>query len=101
LKSVRRCWSRVLIDGQFPDFEQLLPDSYEHELDIDVSELFDAVKRVSLLAQRNTPLKVALSEGELEVSAQTTDIGEARETIPAPDFSGEAMEIGFKPGLPA
>jgi DNA polymerase-3 subunit beta len=86
-----------LIDGQFPDFEQLLPDSYEHELDIDVSELFDAVKRVSLLAQRNTPLKVALSEGELEVSAQTTDIGEARETIPAPDFSGEAMEIGFNP----
>lgn len=86
-----------LIDGQFPDFEQLLPDSYEHELDIDVSEMLDAVKRVSLLAQRNTPLKVALSDGELEVSAQTTDIGEGRETLPAPDFSGEAMEIGFNP----
>jgi DNA polymerase-3 subunit beta len=86
-----------LIDGQFPDFEQLLPDSYEHELDIDVSELFDAVKRVSLLAQRNTPLKVALTEGELEVSAQTADIGEARETIPAPDFSGDDLEIGFNP----
>ncbi|MGB1583559.1 MAG: DNA polymerase III subunit beta [Solirubrobacterales bacterium] len=86
-----------LIDGQFPDFEQLLPDSYEHELDVDVSELFDAVKRVSLLAQRNTPLKVALTDGELEVSAQTTDIGEARETIPAPDFSGDDLEIGFNP----
>ena len=86
-----------LIDGQFPDFEQLLPDSYEHELEIDVSELCDAVKRVSLLAQRNTPLKVALSEGELEVSAQTTDVGEARETIPAPDFTGEQLEIGFNP----
>jgi DNA polymerase-3 subunit beta len=86
-----------LIDGQFPDFEQLLPDSYEHELDIDVSELFDAVRRVSLLAQRNTPLKVALSDGELEVSAQTADVGEARETIPAPDFSGEPLEIGFNP----
>jgi DNA polymerase-3 subunit beta len=86
-----------LIDGQFPDFEQLLPDSYEHVLDIDVSELHDAVKRVSLLAQRNTPLKVALSEGELEVSAQTTDIGEGRETLPAPDFSGDALEIGFNP----
>ncbi|MGB0872228.1 MAG: DNA polymerase III subunit beta [Solirubrobacterales bacterium] len=86
-----------LIDGQFPDFEQLLPDSYEHELDVDVSELFDAVKRVSLLAQRNTPLKVALTDGELEVSAQTTDVGEARETIPAPDFSGDDLEIGFNP----
>ncbi|MFY9488218.1 MAG: DNA polymerase III subunit beta [Solirubrobacterales bacterium] len=86
-----------LIDGQFPDFEQLIPDSYEHILDIDVSEVFDAVKRVSLLAQRNTPLKVALSDGELEVSAQTADIGEARERIPAPDFSGEPLEIGFNP----
>lgn len=86
-----------LIDGQFPDFEQLLPDSYEHELEIDVAELHDAVKRVSLLAQRNTPLKVALREGELEVSAQTADIGEAHETIPAPDFTGEPLEIGFNP----
>jgi DNA polymerase-3 subunit beta len=86
-----------LIDGQFPDFEQLLPDSYEHVLDIDVSELHDAVKRVSLLAQRNTPLKVALSDGELEVSAQTTDIGEGRESLPAPDFSGDPLEIGFNP----
>ncbi|HEV7918762.1 MAG TPA: DNA polymerase III subunit beta, partial [Solirubrobacterales bacterium] len=86
-----------LIDGQFPDFEQLIPDSYEHELDLDVAELRDAVKRVSLLAQRNTPLKVALKEGELEVSAQTADVGEAREVIPAPDFSGEPLEIGFNP----
>lgn len=86
-----------LIDGQFPDFEQLLPDSYEHILEIDVAELHDAVKRVSLLAQRNTPLKVALSEGELEVSAQTTDIGEAREVLPAPDFAGDPLEIGFNP----
>ncbi|MBI4897810.1 MAG: DNA polymerase III subunit beta [Actinobacteria bacterium] len=86
-----------LIDGQFPDFEQLLPDSYEHVLDIDVAELLDAVRRVSLLAQRNTPLRVALSEGEMEITAQTTDVGEARETIPAPDFSGEQLEIGFNP----
>jgi DNA polymerase-3 subunit beta len=86
-----------LIEGQFPDFEQLLPDSYEHVLDIDVSELHDAVRRVSLLAQRNTPLKVSLSEGELEVSAQTTDIGEGHEKLPAPDFSGDPLEIGFNP----
>lgn len=86
-----------LIDGQFPDFEQLLPDNYEHELQIDVAELHDAVKRVSLLAQRNTPLKIALREGELEVSAQTADIGEAHETIPTPDFTGEPLEIGFNP----
>lgn len=86
-----------LIDGQFPNFEQLLPESYEHVLDVDASELHDAVRRVSLLAQRNTPLKISLSEGELEVSAQTADIGEAHESLPAPDFSGDPLEIGFNP----
>ena len=90
-----------LIDGQFPDFEQLLPDSYEHVLDVDVSELHDAVKRVSLLAQRNTPLKVALSEGELEVSAQTTDIGEGRETLPGTGLLRRRARDRFQPGLPA
>lgn len=86
-----------LIDGQFPDFEQLIPDSYEHELDVDASELLDAVKRIGLLAQRNTPLKLAFSEGELTVSAETTDIGAGSESMPLPGFSGEAIEIGFNP----
>lgn len=86
-----------LIDGQFPDFEQLLPDSFEHVLEIDVAELHDAVRRVSLLAQRNKPLKISLSEGELEVSAQTTDVGEGHERLPAPDYAGDPLEIGFNP----
>jgi DNA polymerase-3 subunit beta len=84
-----------LIDGQFPDFEQLLPDSYEHELDIDREELLDAVKRVGLMAQRNTPLKLAFTDGELTISAETADIGAGTEQMPLTGFSGEAFEIGF------
>ncbi|MBJ7347593.1 MAG: DNA polymerase III subunit beta, partial [Thermoleophilaceae bacterium] len=84
-----------LIDGQFPDFEQLLPDTYEHELDVDSAELIDAVRRVGLMAQRNTPLKLAFSEGELRISAQTADIGEGSETMPLANYVGDPIEIGF------
>ena len=54
------------------------------------------MRRISLLAQKNAPLRLAFSEGELTVSAQTPDVGEASETIPVP-FHGEPFEIGFNP----
>ncbi len=88
--------SSRLIDGQFPNYRQLLPESVEHELRIASSELTDVVRRISLLAQKNTPLRLAFSEGELTISAQTPDVGEASETIPVP-FAGEPLEIGFNP----
>jgi DNA polymerase-3 subunit beta len=47
-----------------------------------------------VFARHNTPLRVAFSNGQLSISAQTPDVGEARETIPAP-FGGDAFEIGF------
>jgi DNA polymerase-3 subunit beta len=88
--------SSRLIDGQFPNDRQLLPESFEHELRISGSELRDVVRRISLLAQRNAPLRLAFASGELTVSAQTPDIGEAREALPI-SFQGEPLEIGFNP----
>src|SRR4051794_10020966 len=88
--------SSRLIDGQFPNYNQLLPDSYEHELRLDVAELTGVVRRVSLLAQKNAPLRLSFGEGEVTVSAQTPDIGEARESLPVA-FGGEPLEIGFNP----
>jgi DNA polymerase-3 subunit beta len=88
--------SSRLIDGQFPNYRQLLPDSFEHELAVAGGELQDVVRRISLLAQKNAPLRLAFAEGELTVSAQTPDVGEASETIPVA-FHGEPLEIGFNP----
>src|SRR3954465_13930091 len=88
--------SSRLIDGQFPNYRQLLPDTYEHELRLGGSEISDVVRRISLLAQKNAPLRLAFTEGELTVSARTPDVGEARETVPVP-FQGEPLEIGFNP----
>lgn len=87
--------SRV-IDGQFPNYRQLIPESVEHELRFSTAELTAVVRRISLLAQKNAPVRLAFSEGELTVSATTPDIGEASETIPVP-FHGELFEIGFNP----
>jgi DNA polymerase-3 subunit beta len=88
--------SSRLIDGQFPNYRQLLPDAFEHQLTIDAGELTDVVRRVSLLAQKNAPLRVAFTPGELTVSAQTPDVGEAHESLPVA-FQGEPLEIGFNP----
>ena len=88
--------SSRLIDGQFPNYRQLLPDSFEHELRISAGELTEVVRRISLLAQKNAPLRLAFNPGELIVSAQTPDIGEASEALPV-SFQGEPLEIGFNP----
>jgi DNA polymerase-3 subunit beta len=88
--------SSRLIDGQFPNYRQLLPETYEHELRISGDELGDVVKRISLMAQKNAPLRLSFAEGELTVSAQTPDVGEASEPLPVP-FAGEPFEIGFNP----
>jgi DNA polymerase-3 subunit beta len=88
--------SSRLIDGQFPNYRQLLPDAYEHELQLAGAEISEVVRRISLLAQKNAPLRLAFTEGELTVSARTPDVGEARETLPVP-FAGEPLEIGFNP----
>jgi DNA polymerase-3 subunit beta len=88
--------SSRLIDGQFPNHQQLLPESYEHEVKLPRAELLEVTRRVSQLAQRNAALRLSFSDGELVVSAETPDLGDAREALPAP-YSGELLEIGFNP----
>jgi DNA polymerase III subunit beta len=88
--------SSRLVEGRFPNYQQLLPESYEHELKVSRDELLEVVRRVGLLAQKNAPLRLSFTEGTLDVSAQTPDVGEASESLPIP-FAGEPLEIGFNP----
>jgi len=88
--------SSRLVEGRFPNYKQLLPETFEHELRMNGAELAEVVRRISLLAQKNAPLRLAVSDGALEISAQTPDVGEASESLPAP-FKGEPIEIGFNP----
>src|SRR2546423_3384029 len=82
------------IDGQFPNYRQLIPESFEHEVALPRDEVLDVVRRIAVMAQRNSPLRLRFAEGELTVSARTQDVGEAQESLPV-SFAGEALEIGF------
>src|ERR671937_111964 len=86
------------IDGQFPNYKQLIPENFEHELILPRDELLDAVRRTAVMAQRNSPLRLRFADGALTVSAQTQEVGEAKETLPA-GFSGEPLELDLSPGV--
>jgi DNA polymerase-3 subunit beta len=85
-----------LIDGQFPNYRQLIPETFDHEVAVDHDELLEAVRRVGLLAQKNTPIRLRFGDNSLSVSAESQDVGKAKETIPV-QYAGEELEIGFNP----
>src|SRR3954469_22126364 len=82
------------IDGQFPNYRQLLPEQFEHVLTLPRTELLEVVRRASVMIQRATPLQLRFAEGEVTVIARTHEVGESQESMPAP-YSGETLEIGF------
>jgi DNA polymerase-3 subunit beta len=84
------------IDGQFPNYKQLLPETFEAEITLQRESLLEVVRRAGVMAQRNAPLRLRFADGELTISAQTQDVGEATESLPI-DFGGEEIEIGFNP----
>lgn len=85
-----------LIDGQFPNYRQLIPETFDYEVPVDRDELLEAVRRVGLLAQKNAPLRLRFSDNTLVVSAESQDVGKAHEAMPV-QYSGEDLEIGFNP----
>ena len=82
------------IDGQFPNYRQLLPEAFEYELTMPRTELLDVVRRAGVMIQRSTPLQLRFAEGELTVIARTHEVGESTESMPVA-FTGETLEIGF------
>jgi DNA polymerase III subunit beta len=83
-----------LIDGQFPDHRQLVPDAFEHEVAFDRGELLGVLTRIGVLAQRSTPVRLAFQPGSVTVSAISDQVGEGHESLPV-SFSGEPLEMGF------
>ncbi len=82
------------IDGQFPNYRQLLPETFEHELTLPRNDVLDVVRRVGVMVQRTSPIQLRFAEGELTVFARTQDVGEAKESLPV-QFVGDPLEIGF------
>src|SRR4029079_10093468 len=83
-----------LIEGQFPSWRQLIPESFEQEVRLPREELLEVTRRIGQLAQRNAPLRFAFAEGEVTIAAETPEVGDASEAMPAP-YSGAPLEIAF------
>ena len=83
------------IEGEFPKYRQLLPEGYPNTLVVERNAVAEVVKRVGLLAQNNMPVKLQLGT-ELEVSANTPDVGEGQEILDA-EYEGDSMVIAFNP----
>ncbi|MFN2586884.1 MAG: DNA polymerase III subunit beta [Actinomycetota bacterium] len=85
------------IEGEFPNYRQLIPQGYPNALTVEREALLEVTKRVGLLAQNNLPVKLQLG-AELEVSAHTPDVGEGQEVVDA-EYRGEPLVIAFNPGF--
>jgi DNA polymerase-3 subunit beta len=86
-----------LLDAEFPPYRQLLPAQHTSRAVIDVSALAESIKRVSLVAERGTQVRLEFSGGVLRLSAGGDDEGSAEEELPV-EYEGEPVTIAFNPG---
>jgi DNA polymerase-3 subunit beta len=86
-----------LIEGEFPDYQQVIPPASENKMGADREEFLLAVRRAALLATPDyQAVKLELFKNKLVVSKSTPDIGESREEIPV-EYQGKELLIGFNP----
>jgi DNA polymerase-3 subunit beta len=94
--SGRRATTRLL-DAEFPKYRQLLPSEHTSAAVIGVSALVDAIKRVSLVAERGTQVRLEFGDNMLRLSAGGDDEGSAEEEL-AVEYTGDPVTIAFNPG---
>lgn len=84
-----------LVDGRFPDYQQVIPHASSRRVRLARQAFLDALKRTSLLSHDKAQgVRLELSEGALALTAQNPDLGEAREELEV-EYSGEPLKIGF------
>jgi DNA polymerase III subunit beta len=91
----RRTTTRLL-DGQFPPYRSLLPKELNSVAELPTAAFTESVRRVSLVAERNTPVRLSFSEGQLVLEAGTGEEAQAVEALEA-SFEGDDIDIAFNP----
>jgi DNA polymerase III subunit beta len=86
-----------LIEGEFPNYRGLIPTNHPNQLTVDRLTLLDAVRRVRLLAQESTPIRLAMSADGLELVAVTQDVGQAHEAVDEAIYKGDDLTVAFNP----
>ncbi|MBW3588074.1 MAG: DNA polymerase III subunit beta [Actinobacteria bacterium] len=85
-----------LIDGEFPDYRKLIPESHTKHLKVATEPFAQAVERVGLVARENTPVKIHLGE-EVQLTATEAGVADAWEALEEVEFEGDPMVIAFNP----
>lgn len=83
-----------LIEGAFPNYRQLIPESYPSRLSVAREAFLEAIDRASLVAEDHIPIRMALSDGGVELSVSRQDVGGETEHVEA-EYTGEEMTIAF------
>ncbi|MBI4728209.1 MAG: DNA polymerase III subunit beta [Acidobacteria bacterium] len=93
--SGRRLGTR-LIEGEFPNWRQLVPGELPNRLRVKRDDFIEAVRRVGILAQSGSPVRVELSAEGVQLAAGTQDIGQASERVEG-TYEGEPVTVSFNP----
>jgi DNA polymerase-3 subunit beta len=84
-----------LIDGQFPDYQEVIPKESDKAIKLPRNRLLSSLKRIALLSEaKSNAVKIELTEGQLRISSQNPDLGEAHEDLPV-EYTGGKVEVGF------
>lgn len=88
-----------LIEGNYPNYKQVIPPEAKERVTIERELLLTAVRRVSLLSSdKSNSVKLIFTKNNLEITANTPEVGEAHESL-AVNFKGKEMSIAFNPGF--
>jgi DNA polymerase-3 subunit beta len=89
--------STRLLEGRYPDYNQLIPDHYPNKLHLGKESFIAALRRVQLLVRDNTtPVRLSMRQGGVDLSVVSQEVGDASESVDG-DFSGEDLVIAFNP----
>lgn len=87
-----------MIEGTFPKYRSLLPDSYPNQVIVEKDALLEALSRVALVAEDHIPVRMTIQDGGIEIAVNRQDVGGETEHLPG-EFSGEVEDvlIAFNP----
>jgi DNA polymerase-3 subunit beta len=85
-----------LIEGEFPNYRQLIPQSHPNALTVEREALLEAIRRVKILAKDATPVRLQMGGDILRLTAVTQDVGNAAEELDA-SYTGSELTVAFNP----
>ena len=83
-----------LIDGEFPNYKQIIPEGYEKVIKMDREKATGCIRRTAILAQNNAPIRFTATNGQAVISSSTQDVGEAIEKMEI-EYSGDEIKMAF------